>query len=89
MNGLLPSSSIQMPLMQAPTLQGESGWSAGDYVMLGNDILMQWYSATRDREPVPLIPTDPRLVSSTQVQQMTTLFIIGAVVVAAIIFSRK
>lgn len=61
--------------------------SVGDYVLLGNDILMQWYSTLNNREPVPLTPTN--MITTRQVQETSTLLIIGAIIVAAVIFSRK
>lgn len=61
--------------------------NAGDYILLGNDILMQWYSTLTNKTPVPLEPTN--VLTTRQVQQTTQLLILGAVVVAVVLLSRK
>jgi hypothetical protein len=70
----------------APPLNG-SDLNAGDYILLGNDILMQWYSAITNKPVVPLQPTN--VITTAQVQQTSTLLIVGVVVVAIVLLSRR
>jgi hypothetical protein len=76
----------------APIASEESaGPTVNDWTsvaLLGNDILMQWYAATHDKPITPLVPTQPYPTSS-QIANTTTLLIIGAVIVAVVVFSNK
>lgn len=72
--------------LNAPPLQAQD-LNAGDYILLGNDILMQWYSALSNKPVVPLQPTN--VITTRQVQQTSTLLIVGVVVVAIVLLTRK
>jgi hypothetical protein len=72
--------------LNAPPLQSQD-LNAGDYILLGNDILMQWYSALNNKPIVPLQPTN--VITTRQVQQTSTLLIVGVIVVAVVLLSRK
>jgi hypothetical protein len=72
--------------LSAPPISAND-MTAGDYILLGNDIVMQWWAALNNRSPVPLQPTN--VVTTQQVQQTTMLLIVGAVVVTAVLLSRK
>jgi hypothetical protein len=59
----------------------------GSAILLGNDILMQWYAMAHDRD-VP----DPQLLPGTNIPTRTynnTLILIGVVAIAAVLLLRK
>jgi hypothetical protein len=64
----------------------------GQLILLGNDMALQWYSALNDKPaPTPGVVAAPGggVVPTVLVQQQGTLLIVGALVVAAIVLTRR
>lgn len=80
-NPALPTVSPSAPPVSANDM------TPGDYILLGNDIVMQWWAALNNKQPVPLQPTN--VITTSQVQQTTMLLIVGAVIIGAVVLSRR
>lgn len=72
--------------MLQPQPVAQTDWA--QLILLGNDIALQWYSATQDK-PIP----EPQYIPGTPIptgvaRDMNTMIILGLVVVAVVVLSR-
>jgi hypothetical protein len=89
MPDLLPSQNINAAYLMQP-MQGDvplSQSNAGQMLLIGNDIALQWYAALTDKQqPVPQQIALPGggVIPTAVVQQQGTILIIGLLVLGAV-----